>query len=139
MKRSTTLTQYPQLGQLVDFVVTEQKTGALIEAQGRVLAICMDGRKRTMAHLEYVPNPDAKPEVNVDLQCLNPSEEFKAKLTACLVQVMANSTEGNDAVKAIVEKHNTKNDALFDELLGDVVEFEQLPEPEMLHAAAGNA
>ena len=134
MTRETTLTKYPKLGQLVDFVVTDQKTGALIEATGRVLAICMDGRKRVMAHLAYVPADD-RPEVNVDLQCLNPSDDFKEKLRACLVQVLANSAEGNEAVKAIVEKHNATNDALFDSLLGSVVEFEELPEQEIKEAA----
>ena len=132
--RQTTLVEYPKLGQLVDFVVTDQKTGALIEATGRVLAICMDGRKRVMAHLAYVPAED-RAEVNVDLQCLNPSAEFKQKLQAILEQVLANSAEGNEAVKSIVEKHNAKNDALFDSLLGSMVEFEELSEDQIKEAA----
>ena len=64
----------------------------------------MDGNKRAMAHIEYVPNEEGKPNVNIDLQCVNASDDFKAKLQTVVESVLKNSADGNAIVMDIVTK-----------------------------------
>ncbi len=119
------LQYYPKLGQLVSFVQADQQTGALVEGKGRILAIAMDGAKRPIAHLEHVPNAEGKPNFNIDLHALNPSEEFKAKLKTCVETVLKISAEGNGKVGAIVGEYNKLVDAQYTGVLGEPVVFEQ--------------
>jgi hypothetical protein len=119
------LQYYPQLGQLVTFVQADQNTGALVEGKGRILAIAMDGAKRPIAHLEHVPNPEGKPNFNVDLNALNPSEEFKVKLKTCVETVLKLSAEGNAKVGAVVGDYNKQVEDQYTGVLGAPVVFEQ--------------
>ncbi len=124
------LQYYPKLGQLVSFVQADQQTGALVEGKGRILAIAMDGAKRPIAHLEHVPNAEGKPNFNIDLHALNPSEEFKAKLKTCVETVLKISAEGNGKVGAIVGDYNAQVEAQYTGVLGSPVVFEQEQAPE---------
>lgn len=119
------LEYYPKLGQLVGFVQADQQTGALVEGKGRILAIAMDGAKRPIAHLEHVPNTEGKPNFNIDLNALNPSEEFKAKLKTCVETVLKISAEGNAKVGVVVGDYNKQVDAQYTGVLGEPVVFEQ--------------
>lgn len=119
------LQYYPSLGQIISFVQADQQTGALVEGKGRILAIAMDGAKRPIAHLEHVPNAEGKPNFNVDLNALNPSEEFKGKLKTCVETVLKISAEGNAKVGVVVAEYNKNVDAQYDGVLGEPVVFEQ--------------
>jgi hypothetical protein len=124
--RTTRYASYPAMGQLVDFLITDNQTGVVSSSQGRILAICMDGKKRAMAHIEYVPNPDNKPNVNIDLQCVNASDEFKAQLQSTVEQVLKGSAEANALVAGIVTEKNKQNDDLFNAILGEPITFDLL-------------
>lgn len=131
------LQYYPQLGQLVSFVQADQNTGALVEGNGRILAIAMDGAKRPIAHLEHVPNVEGKPNFNIDLNALNPSEEFKAKLKTCVESVLKISAEGNAKIGTVVGEYNKQVEAQYTGVLGEPVVFEQ--EAEVSEEAAQKA
>lgn len=80
----------------------------------------MDGNRRVMAHLK---DPNIETAFNVDLSCLNPSEQFVDQFTALTATVKSVGDEGNAKAQEVIKDYNKRIDELYSSVLGKPVEI----------------
>ena len=130
MTQTMQLESYPKIGTKVKYIQHVGKTGEFIHSEGIIHAITMDPSMRLMAHLDIVNKEGQSVKTNVDLRCLNPSDEFIEDFKKLTADILKISKEGNDIVKKTVELYNTRVAKAHDGILGKPVVFETLaPQP----------
>lgn len=116
---------YPEIGKKAQY--TRQKRNGdnveIVEGIGTILAICLDPGKRLMAHMR-----DGADVFNVDLNCLNADEDFKAKFRAVTAEVEALRVEGNAAAQAVIDDYNARVEKAYDAILGVPLALEEAGE-----------
>lgn len=126
MKTST----YPTIGQKLSFIRQNlnNKENPIHQGVGIVCALSMDTHKRLVATmLTMKDNGSGESEkVNVDLQCLNPSEEFVANFAATTQAVQNLQSEGNGKAAEVVAEYNQLIQSAYSGVLGEPVEVEAL-------------
>lgn len=117
---------YPQIGSKVSFV-RQGADGQPVEGTGLIIAVVLDPAKRLMVHLETeeLNEHGGKVRHNVHLNCLEPSDEFKASFKASLDAIAAIGEEGNGKSREIVAEYNQRVDAAYSEVLGAAVVFDE--------------
>lgn len=112
---------YPRLGSKVSFVRGNPHTNEIEHGTGLVMAICLDTALRPMAHIEALKSDGEKDRFNVDLLCVNPSDEQVEKYTATVNAVKALQSEGNDKVASMVAEYNGRVSDAYTGVVGDPV------------------
>lgn len=119
------LASYPKIGTRAKYIRVNPQTKEFEEGSSLILAICLDPQKRIMAHMQGIPLPDGNTgNFNVDLNCLEPSDDFKAKFKAVKDRVEATSQEGNGKIAALVAEYNQAVENAYTSVLGEPVEFD---------------
>lgn len=120
---------YPQIGAQVQYV-RQNAAGETVRGTAMVLAVCLDHGRRLMAHVVGdVVQPDgsvAEQKFNVDISCLNPSDDFVKRFSETTMAVRELSAEGNRLAQEIVAQYNEKVEELYSGLLGVPVEIERV-------------
>jgi hypothetical protein len=112
-------TLYPTIGTVVNFVRTNTLEAPEV-GKGTVFGFGLDPNKRIMAHIELLGTTE---RVNVDLNCLEPTEEFIAAYAQTIKEIKSLSNEGNEKVKVLVEDYNKRVDNLYSKVLGEPIIF----------------
>lgn len=118
------LASYPAIGQRVAYVRQNPSTGEILTGFGLVLAIHLDAVKRVMAHLSEKNAEGHEEKFNVDLTCLEPTEEFIIRFTEVTNKVKEISSEGNKQVISVVSDFNKKVEDVYSGILGEPIEIE---------------
>lgn len=116
---------YPVIGTKVKFCRQNVQTHEVETGSGTVLAICMDQNKRLVAHIQpdFPEGTEQPSKFNVDLNCLNPTDEFIQKFTDVTAEIKRLTDEGNEKVKQIVADYEGIISGKYTEILGSPVEF----------------
>ena len=117
-----TQANYPTLGSKVTYI-RQIKLGTTEKGSGTILGLGLDATKRITAHVEL--DTVAKEKVNIDIACLNPTDEFSEKFKTCVERVELLTEEGNKEVRGLVEYYNGMVEDLYSAMLGDAVVFEE--------------
>jgi len=112
------LADCPEIGSKVTYI-RQNKDGGILTGDAHMLAVHMDTRQRLMAHLK-----NDTETFNVDLKCVNPSDQFKAEYEAATLAVQDVSSEANAAAAKIITDANQRIDELYTAVLGAPVEFQ---------------
>ena len=120
MAKPEQITAEIAIGQTVKYIRNKPdvKSGAneYEEGEGVVTAFFLNPDKRLMAQIKVGENL-----VNVDLACVDPSESAKAEFKEMVEAVDALTSEGNAAVKVIVDDYNARVQAAYTAFLGEPV------------------
>lgn len=116
---------YPKIGSKVDFVRQNLQSQDVERGSGMILAVCLDATKRLVVHVapDHPEGTDQPQNFNVDISCLNPTDEFIKKFSDKLEEIKSVSSEGNGKVEAIVSEYNNRVTEIYTELLGQPVEI----------------
>lgn len=116
---------YPKIGSKVSFI-RQGENGQAVEGTGTIQAVVLDPSKRLMVHLESdaVGAEGQKLRHNVHVNCLEPSDDFKAEFESSLKAIAAIGEEGNGKAKEIVAEYNQRVDAAYNAVLGEAVLFD---------------
>lgn len=112
---------YPPLGTKVTYV-RQDPQGQVLQGEAVVLAICLDQEKRVMAHIKHNAEGEGF-AFNVDLNCLNPSEEFVEKFKDVTNRVRLLQGAANEEIQAKVADGNRRIADEYSTILGHPVNF----------------
>lgn len=113
--------KYPALGEKINYMRADAKTGALAFGVGIVRAIFLSEDQRPQVQVL-----DGENAWNIDLVAVNPTEETKKRYAALVSEVQKISAEGNELVKVTVSEYNEKVRAAYDRVLGAPVKVAQV-------------
>ncbi len=120
-------TSYPALGQSVSFIRQNlnDKENPISQGVGTIVALSLDVHKRQVVTILTTKATGEPDKVNVDINALNPSEEFVAKFKSTLEAVAAFQSEGNGKAQEIVAEYNQRIQEAYSAVLGAPIEIDQ--------------
>lgn len=124
---------YPQIGTRAKFVRLNPTTMLPERGEGLIVGFGLNEKQQVMTFIvASLASPDpamngaiVEQRVNIDLACLDPSDEYVAKFGEITAQIKATGDEGNGKVTNIVQEYNQRVDALYQSILGAPIEFEK--------------
>lgn len=108
---------YPKLGTRVNFIRYDGKQ--FVEGDGFVKAIFIDPNGYPSVQLADVGNE--KSVFNVELACIDASEDFKGRYRSTIELIEAKAKEGNDKAQEVVITYNKSVDDLRAVAFGDPI------------------
>ena len=108
---------YPDLNSTVKYVRQDYETKEMVKGEGTVNAVFLDPSNRVLVAVK-----DGDSKYNVDLNAINPDDEFAENYKTMLDEVKEVSKEGNDKSRAIVDEYNARVESLYSQILGAPLE-----------------
>ncbi len=114
-----------ELGSRVTYIRPDKaNAGKTVEGNATALGIVLDANKRRVVICHDTSQPEAAQRFNVDVKCINASEEFKAQYREAVAAVVKRSAELNNQITEFVTTGNAEVDKIWSEVLGEPVTFD---------------
>jgi hypothetical protein len=104
------------IGDTVSYI--RQNKDGIFEGIAKFKGMGLDGEGRVVSLLKA-----GEDSFNAFYACLNRDQAFHDQFRAAMAQVNDIAAEGNAKVKEVVEAYNARTGAIYDELVGKIVEL----------------